>query len=46
MKLTGGKTEVLGRKICPNATFSTTNPTWIDPGIEPGKFLITPRQLQ
>jgi hypothetical protein len=25
-----GKTEQLGRKICPSATLSTTNPTWID----------------
>ena len=27
-----GKTEVLGEKICPSATLSTTNPTRTDPG--------------
>jgi hypothetical protein len=27
-----GKTEVLGRKTCPSATLSTTNPTWTDSG--------------
>jgi hypothetical protein len=31
-----GKTEVLGGKTCLNATLSTTNPTWIDPGSNPG----------
>jgi hypothetical protein len=33
-----GKTEVLGGGggTCPIATFSTTNPTWNDPEIEPG----------
>jgi hypothetical protein len=31
-----GKTEELGGKTCPSATLSTTNPTWSDPGIEPG----------
>jgi hypothetical protein len=35
MKLTG-ETEVLGGKTCPSATFSTTNPTWTDPGSKPG----------
>jgi hypothetical protein len=30
-----GETEVL-REILPNATFFTTNPTWIDPGANPG----------
>jgi hypothetical protein len=24
------------RKICPSATLSTTNPTWIDPDANPG----------
>jgi hypothetical protein len=24
------------RKTCPNATLSTTNPTWIDPDANPG----------
>jgi hypothetical protein len=24
------------RKTCPSATFSTTNPTWIDMGANPG----------
>jgi hypothetical protein len=24
------------RKICPSATLATTNPTWIDPGANPG----------
>jgi hypothetical protein len=31
-----GKTGELGRKTCPNATLSTTNSTWIDPGANPG----------
>jgi hypothetical protein len=35
MKLIG-KTEVLGEKTCPSATLSTTNPTWTDPGSNPG----------
>jgi hypothetical protein len=30
-----GETEEL-RKTCPSATLSTTNPTWIDPGSNPG----------
>jgi hypothetical protein len=30
-----GETEVLGENL-PSATFSTTNPTWIDPGANPG----------
>jgi len=24
------------RKTCPSATLSTTNPTWTDPGTNPG----------
>jgi hypothetical protein len=31
-----GETEVLGEN-CPSATFSTTNPTWLDPGLNPGR---------
>ena len=31
-----GKSEVLGEKTCPSATLSTTNPTWTDPGSNPG----------
>jgi hypothetical protein len=31
-----GKTEVLGEKTYPSATLSTTNPTWTDPGSNPG----------
>jgi hypothetical protein len=31
-----GKTEVLGEKTCPSSTLSTTNPTWTDPGSNPG----------
>jgi hypothetical protein len=31
-----GKTEELGEKTCPSATLSTTNPTWTDPGKNPG----------
>jgi hypothetical protein len=27
-----GETEVLG-ETCPSATLSTTNPTWLDPGL-------------
>jgi hypothetical protein len=30
-----GETEVLGENL-PSATLSTTNPTWIDPGANPG----------
>jgi hypothetical protein len=29
-------TEELGGKTCPSATLSTTNPTWTDPGSNPG----------
>ena len=28
MTLTGGETEVLGEKLAPSATLSTTNLTW------------------
>jgi hypothetical protein len=31
-----GKPKVLGGKSCPSATLSTTNPTWTDPGSNPG----------
>jgi hypothetical protein len=31
-----GKTEKLKRKTCPSATLSTTNPTWINPGVNLG----------
>jgi hypothetical protein len=31
-----GKAEVLGGKTCPSATLSTKNPTWTDPGSNPG----------
>jgi hypothetical protein len=34
MKLTGENRSTRG-KPCPNATFSTTNPTWTDPGSNP-----------
>jgi hypothetical protein len=34
MKLTGGDRSTKG-KTCPIATFSTTNPTWTDPGSNP-----------
>jgi hypothetical protein len=30
-----GETEVLGENL-PSATLSTTNPTWIEPGANPG----------
>jgi hypothetical protein len=30
------KTEELKRKTCPSATRSTTNPTWTEPGTNPG----------
>jgi hypothetical protein len=30
-----GETEVLGENL-PSATLSTANPTWIDPGANPG----------
>jgi hypothetical protein len=33
---TDGKAEVFGGKTCPTATLSTTNPTWTDPGSNPG----------
>jgi hypothetical protein len=35
MKLTGENRSTRG-KTCPNATLSTTNPTWTDPGTNPG----------
>jgi hypothetical protein len=31
-----GKPKYSGEKTCPSATSSTTNPTWIDPGLNPG----------
>jgi hypothetical protein len=31
-----GKTEERGAKTCPSATLSSTNPTWTDPGSNPG----------
>jgi hypothetical protein len=31
-----GKPKYSGEKTCPNVALSTTNPTWTDPGIEPG----------
>jgi hypothetical protein len=33
--ISAGETEVLGENL-PSATLSTTNPTWIDPGANPG----------
>jgi hypothetical protein len=35
MKLTGENRSTRG-KTCPSATLSTTNPTWTDPGSNPG----------
>jgi hypothetical protein len=35
MKLTGENQSIRG-KTCPSATLSTTNPTWTDPGSNPG----------
>jgi hypothetical protein len=35
MKLTGENRSDRG-KTCPSATLSTTNPTWTDPGSNPG----------
>jgi hypothetical protein len=35
-KIDRGKPEVLRRKTFPSATLSTTNPTWTDPGLNPG----------
>jgi hypothetical protein len=35
MKLTG-ENRSTWRKTCPSATFSTTNPTWTDPGLNLG----------
>jgi hypothetical protein len=31
-----GENRTTRRKTCPSATLSTTNPTWIDPGANPG----------
>jgi hypothetical protein len=31
-----GETEVLGENL-PSATSSTTNPTWLDPGLNPSR---------
>lgn len=31
-----GEDRRIRRKICPNATFSTTNSTWTDLGLNPG----------
>jgi hypothetical protein len=35
MKLTG-ENRITRGKTCPSATLSTTNPTWTDPGSNPG----------
>jgi hypothetical protein len=35
MKLTG-ENRSTQRKTCPSTTLSTTNPTWTDPGSNPG----------
>jgi hypothetical protein len=35
MKLTGENQSTRG-KTCPSATLSTINPTWTDPGLNPG----------
>jgi hypothetical protein len=35
MKLTGENRSTRG-KTCPSATLSTTNPTWTEPGWNPG----------
>jgi hypothetical protein len=35
MKLTGENRSTRG-KTCPSATLSATNPTWTDPGSNPG----------
>jgi hypothetical protein len=35
MKVTGENRSTRG-KTCPSATLSTTNPTWTDPGSNPG----------
>jgi hypothetical protein len=35
MKMTGGNLSTRG-KTCPSATLSTANPTWTDPGSNPG----------
>jgi hypothetical protein len=35
MKLTGENRSTRG-KTCPSVTLSTTNPTWTDPGSNPG----------
>jgi hypothetical protein len=35
MKLTGENRRTRG-KTCPSVTFSITNPTWTDPGLNPG----------
>jgi hypothetical protein len=32
-----GKPKFSGEKTCPSATLSTTNPTWLDPGLIPGR---------
>jgi hypothetical protein len=32
-----GETEVLGQKLCPSASLCTTYPTWLDPGLNPGR---------
>jgi hypothetical protein len=31
-----GENRRTQRKICPSATLSTTNPTWVDLGFNPG----------
>jgi hypothetical protein len=36
MKLTGENRSTRREKTCPGATLSTKNPTWTDPGSNPG----------
>jgi hypothetical protein len=31
-----GENRKTRKRTCPNATLSTTNPTWIEPGANPG----------
>jgi hypothetical protein len=36
MKKIGGGKPKYSEKTCPNATLSTTDPTWLEPGLNPG----------
>jgi hypothetical protein len=43
--ISAGENRRARRKTCPSVTLSTTNPTWIDPGANPGLYGERPESL-